>query len=1517
MSVRTTLVAALAAVAVAAGVIIPVPVDRTVAAIPEDIGVHTSFVDGSDLGSWSYTGPWEHASGHWWTEGQHDDSESFSRAAGARATLQFWGTGVTIVGPTGSNGGLFRVTLDCTTVIEGSSYSASKVLNQSLASFDGLVPGLHTVVVEALGTRAPGSSDSYVMIDVATVVHDTFSTYSPPQEPNAGPLAVRRPGCGVASDLVGAHRVRTGEESFRLAVDGSSTTPIALPDIPRTLHLAVEAGPNPVQFAVADANGDFYPAIALTGPAGAMSATATAEAIPIAAGSTADFLVDLRSPTGAGSTGTVILFAMGRGTTLEIIAGRTSEVAAPRLARQLNAGVPLLPELPGRIAAPTDAFRHGPVVLSRVLADADQPAWSTQSGAAVPLSFGGAHPGEPARAGTVVLPADTIGVEIPASGESVRIRLDTSRRCRSLTASLVVDDRSPAGAYADVAVYGDGFLLQAHHNGLWQNPATGYSPVINGSVRETLAAQLRDAKYGIGATAYSSDASSLAAYRSLVLAEFEAMNGTVRDRAASTMRYPVESPVRFGAGATVTRGAPVRFTPPHAEAGAERTPLGWVAKSVPVTPVDSQAPFPLAVDLIAPHSLASVRYASSHDLAGANQLGHVLVATVEIVVSGTPGAVLDLVSAGLDCVTVDPAPDGTPAPRFAMPTFSQIGVPPLFLPAPRDEAGRALTELGMNPLWWDLVCPNGPSTTGPTFTATRERFSSFGVLGWNGRDYHQIEVHEVATASKPACGLPADQAHDDFGEYSLASGSPHRPSGDALTLTSTVRDPIADRLIGIDGTWKQKLGVWAANTLFEASHDQLGLALWLALAPIDLPAAIAFNPLVVHGAPVEAQLLLGAAFLSAGAFSSGVAQAIPAASGLAAGARASLESTGEVLLLTEQQVQAAKAAGTVGVIRVGEDLQLVVPLRTGSGAADVAPRLTSTHAVTTDAAVSRLPVTNDRAPWVGDGPALREAESARVCARDVEMFCPGRIPESAGSARFSGVNHLGVRFPLGFAERYPTVATSHAFTGVDAAQAAHNSLVMRYDVVDPVSVGVRLDTAGGAVTTLPAAFSTDTLPLYHFSDVHPSVVFGETPTGFRVNQNSITAYLGGDASLANLLIEVREAQRASKTSLYVTATRDPDWLGSAYFKEGLVVPHWRYVIGRPVGGGGVDVVATLRQTGAPASVQNLATSASVLGMSEVALPGGVLPEYIVRADYMQFNPYTREFEVMHSVPNPLFHPGLIDMTHFGAVGPTGAERTGARVISPYHAWAQFDWISETASSSLTVPAPPAGMGGADFIFTRADGQWHYLESKWGTMAQLVDAGFRRGSYPGIPGTFWIPRNNGLPYVTVDVGAWVANPIPPLVRPARGVNDDPAPRFVNVSRHGQFLSDTRRDYAITSPGSGVHDLGMAPAADGGRWQLEELPDATFRLINPSLGTALQITNEWHGDPTLGRHVVVGSPTGWNNAYQRWTLESGDDGAIVFRSVTSPGLTLQVAEDGTIIASPSTDASARQWIMQAAP
>lgn len=1519
MSVRTTVVAALAAVAVAAGVIIPVPDDRVVAAIPEDVGVHTTLVDGSDLQSWSYTGPWEHATGHWWTQGQHDDSESFSRAAGARATLQFWGTGVTIAGPTGSNGGLFRVTLDCTTVVEGSSYSASKVLNQSLASFDGLVPGLHTVVVEALGTRAPGSSDSFVMIDVATVVDDTFSAYSPPHEPNAGPIALRRPGCGVASDLVGAHRVRTGEDRFTLTVDGSATTPIALPDVPRTLHLAVEAGSSPVHVAVADANGDFYPVIALTGPAGAMSATSTSEAIQVPAASTAEILVDLRSPSGAGSSGEVRLFTMGQGSTLEIIAGRTSDVAAPRLARQLNSGVPLLPELPGRIAAPTDAFRHGPVVLSRVLADADQPAWSTQSGAAVPLSFGGVHPGEPARVGTVALPADTIGVEIPASGESVRIRLDTSRRCRTLTASLAVDARSPAGSFADFAVYGDGFLLQAHHNGLWQNPATGYSPVINGSMRETLAAQLRDAKYGIGATAYGSDASSLAAYRSLVLTEFEAMNGTVRDRDASTMRYPVASPVRFGAGATVNRGAPVRFTPPHAEAGAERTPLGWVAKSVPVTPVDSQALFPLAVDLIAPHSLDRVRYASSHNLAGANQLGHVLVATVEIVVSGTPGAVLDLVSAGLDCVTVDPAPDGTAAPRYAMPTFSQIGVPPLFLPARRDESGRALTELGANPLWWDLVCPHGPSTTGPTFTATRERFSSFGVLGWNGRDYHQIEVHEVATASKPACGLPADQARDDFGEYSLASGSPHRPSGDALTLSSTVRDPIADRLIGIDGTWKQKFGVWAANTLFEASHDQLGLALWLALAPIDLPAAIVFNPLVIHGAPVEAQLVLGAAFLSAGAFSSGVAQAIPAASGLAAGARASLESTGEVLLLTEQQVQAAKAAGVVGVIRVGDELQLVVPLKAGSGAADVAPRLTSTHAVTTDAAVSRLPVTNDRAPWVVDAPALREAESVRLCTRDAEMFCPVRIPEQFHSARWTGIQPDGTRYPRGFWERYPTVTTTTALSNTpEAAQAVAATRLMNGSGIDPLLAHLNL----GNGVTYPVAFATDTRPLYRFGSRGPDLIFSQ---GFQVRQAAIDAFVKGNHEYLDLLRHASPNAYPLDDALYVSTTRDPDLLGARYEGNDQLASHWRYKISRPVGGGGVEVRASFGQAdqagsaALPAAVRELASHDLILAESEVSIPGGVSPAFIERADYMQYNPATRRFEVAHSVPNPGFRADLVYGTA-AIPSMTELERTGSSVTgSAFHGWVKFDWMPVARGLfTLDVPAPTAAFvaaaePGATLVFTKSEKVWRAYPSGAGLSPTVLrNAGFTPGTYAGHPDVvFWIPRPGAIPVTSVSSAGFAALPV------KRSVSDDPAPTYVSVSRHGQFLGDTGRDYAVAGSGSGVHDLAMAPTADGGRWQLEELSDFTFRLINPSLGTALQITNEWHGDPTLGRHVVVGSPTGWNNAYQRWTLESGDEGAIVFRSVTSPGLTLQVAEDGAVVAGPSEDASVRQWIMQAAP
>jgi hypothetical protein len=298
---------------------------------------------------------------------------------------------------------------------------------------------------------------------------------------------------------------------------------------------------------------------------------------------------------------------------------------------------------------------------------------------------------------------------------------------------------------------------------------------------------------------------------------------------------------------------------------------------------------------------------------------------------------------------------------------------------------------------------------------------------------------------------------------------------------------------------------------------------------------------------------------------------------------------------------------------------------------------------------------------------------------------------------------------------------------------------------------------------------------------------------------------------------------------------------------------------------------------------------------------------------MEFDPATRSFYVSHSVDNSLFQAQLVDMTHLGDALPTGAELWGSRVLSPYDIWARFDWVPESFGDTLTVPAPPAGATGQN-IFTKAEGVWRRLPAM--SNSQLVDAGFRRGTYPGQNGVYWIPSTNGHPLSTVNATGWVAQPVPPPSRPARGV-DEGSPRFVTVSRQGAFLVDTGRDYAVTPAGSGVHDLGSSSSADGGRWQLEELSDTEFRLINPSLGTALQITNEWHGDPTLGRHVVVGSPTGWNNAYQRWTLESGDEGAIVFRSVTSPGLTLQVAEDGAVVAGPSEDASVRQWIMQAAP
>jgi hypothetical protein len=332
----------------------------------------------------------------------------------------------------------------------------------------------------------------------------------------------------------------------------------------------------------------------------------------------------------------------------------------------------------------------------------------------------------------------------------------------------------------------------------------------------------------------------------------------------------------------------------------------------------------------------------------------------------------------------------------------------------------------------------------------------------------------------------------------------------------------------------------------------------------------------------------------------------------------------------------------------------------------------------------------------------------------------------------------------------------------------------------------------------------------------------------------------------------------------------------------------------------------------PPEVRELANDALILAESEVSIPGGISPKFIERADYMQYNPATRRFEVAYSVPNRVtFDPAEI---YPGGARPgiSALERTGSSVAdSPFHSWARFDWMPPRGMMALDVPQPTAAFAqsvtkGDVLVFTKSERVWRAYPSGAGLSASaLRNAGFAAGTYADHPQlVFWVPRPGFIPVSTVSAPGFVALPV------KRSQAEDPVTGDVALGLGDRRLVDTGKDYAVTGAGSGVHDLALGTASDpGGRWRFEKVEGSVYRLLNPDRGTALQLTNEWYGDSSSGVRVVVGSPIGWNSAQQRWTLESADDGALILRSAASPEYVLMVAPDGSLIAGDPGGAS--EW------
>jgi hypothetical protein len=100
-------------------------------------------------------------------------------AAGERATVSFSGTGVSWIGFRGPQAGIADVYLDGARVSTVDTYAPEEAIEAVLYTASGLVPGTHTLAIEATGTKNELSTDSFVVVDAFDVVSgDTSSSDS-------------------------------------------------------------------------------------------------------------------------------------------------------------------------------------------------------------------------------------------------------------------------------------------------------------------------------------------------------------------------------------------------------------------------------------------------------------------------------------------------------------------------------------------------------------------------------------------------------------------------------------------------------------------------------------------------------------------------------------------------------------------------------------------------------------------------------------------------------------------------------------------------------------------------------------------------------------------------------------------------------------------------------------------------------------------------------------------------------------------------------------------------------------------------------------------------------------------------------------------------------------------------------------------------------------------------------------------------------------------------------------------
>ncbi|RXW24982.1 hypothetical protein EST38_g911 [Candolleomyces aberdarensis] len=119
-----------------------------------------------------------------WADSSQDDpllpsysgqSYHSTSTQGATATIDFYGTGLTVLGGRRTNYGNFAISVDGNILVQSTARGSENATQQTLGTISDLQPGRHRAVIENIG-GLPVDIDSFVIVDAVGLANDELDT---------------------------------------------------------------------------------------------------------------------------------------------------------------------------------------------------------------------------------------------------------------------------------------------------------------------------------------------------------------------------------------------------------------------------------------------------------------------------------------------------------------------------------------------------------------------------------------------------------------------------------------------------------------------------------------------------------------------------------------------------------------------------------------------------------------------------------------------------------------------------------------------------------------------------------------------------------------------------------------------------------------------------------------------------------------------------------------------------------------------------------------------------------------------------------------------------------------------------------------------------------------------------------------------------------------------------------------------------------------------------------------------